>query len=135
MKMVHKSPKYKRKQTKQKVKKKKRKKNQLLQIAEQISMNILSLYCTFYSNTLNHFRTTNKRNSTQFKKSISPNCSLGNKTCYSRYCNSIWASCCNYCFVTFSMCIIRHISLHKWLCSTRKTSVNNILGGRNVFKI
>lgn len=66
-------------------------------------------------------------------KSIRPNYSLGKKTCYSRYCNSIWASFCNYCFVTFSMCIIRRISLHKLQHSTRKTCVNNILGERNMY--
>lgn len=43
IKMVHKPP---------NIKENKQTKNQLLQIAEQISMNILSLYCTFYSNTL-----------------------------------------------------------------------------------
>lgn len=38
-----------------------KKKNQHLQIAEQVFMNVLSLYCTFYTNTLKHFRTINKK--------------------------------------------------------------------------
>lgn len=99
-------------------------------------MNILSLYCTLYSTILKHFRNIKKRNPIKFMKSFNPNCSLANKTCYSRYCNSISASSCNYCFVTFSMCIIRNNSMHKLLYSTRTASVSNILGecrGRNMY--
>lgn len=122
IKTIHKSP-----QVKENLKNKKKKSTFTNSWASFIY--ILSLYCTFYSNSLNHFRIINKRNSTQFMKSFNPNGSVGNKTCYSRHCNSIWASCCNYCFITFSMCIIRHNSLHKLQHSTRKASVSNIFRG------